>query len=427
MNRSGLHQLIEDPARLLDLPVEELEKLRDAYPWFSAAQVLLAKAYQVTDDHRFTDQLHQAALFTGNRRSLHQFIQTDFSSPAPTEHTDIQEIATQQSAPHNDPVVDPQALAEADVLSEPEPISPDQPELEDSDQTEDKLFFELFREPVASDVPADADRTRLEEMARQIVEEDHVVREIAPVFRPAFDPLPTTTESEVPEISDEQDDTEQSIPTENSETRIEQVETIDVASLDELDRAILAQAVSSSISIEVGRAANVDEDVEDVPPAIASDRVAVDEESNDPYTQWLNRRARQLHYLEETEGSGSPDSPAQLKETDENIKPAPMPQPRAALRPEDPKVRQQSLIERFMKAEPRITPAKSAEYDTVNIAKESLEEDFTLVTETMAILLARQGKLEKARKVYRRLMELYPEKSVYFAAQLKNLNVPKKT
>jgi pentatricopeptide repeat protein len=48
------------------------------------------------------------------------------------------------------------------------------------------------------------------------------------------------------------------------------------------------------------------------------------------------------------------------------------------------------------------------------------------VTETMAKLFAQQGKIDKARKVYRQLMVLHPEKSVYFAAQLKNLNQLKK-
>ena len=40
--------------------------------------------------------------------------------------------------------------------------------------------------------------------------------------------------------------------------------------------------------------------------------------------------------------------------------------------------------------------------------------------------LFEQGKFDKAKKAYRKLIELYPEKSVYFAAQLKNLDKPKK-
>ena len=91
------------------------------------------------------------------------------------------------------------------------------------------------------------------------------------------------------------------------------------------------------------------------------------------------------------------------------------------------KEKQKSIIDRFIKLEPKITPGKVSEYNTAsNLAKESLEEDFSFATETMAKLFIAQGKFDKAKKVYRKLMELHPEKNVYFAAQLKNLNQNKK-
>jgi tetratricopeptide (TPR) repeat protein len=80
------------------------------------------------------------------------------------------------------------------------------------------------------------------------------------------------------------------------------------------------------------------------------------------------------------------------------------------------------IIEKFIQNEPQINRGKAVEYAAGNMAKESLEEDVNLVTETMAKLYVKQGKLDKARKAYKKLIELYPEKSVYFAGQLKNLN-----
>jgi pentatricopeptide repeat protein len=143
----------------------------------------------------------------------------------------------------------------------------------------------------------------------------------------------------------------------------------------------------------------------------------------DPFAQWLSRRAREMHYTDSQ--ADTADESDHTQEVQFRAPEAPS-APRQTIRPEPVKDHQHALIERFMKTEPKITPGKSGEYDTTNIARESLEEDFTLVTETMAQLFARQGKLDKARKVYRRLMELHPEKSVYFAAQLKNLNTNKK-
>ena len=87
---------------------------------------------------------------------------------------------------------------------------------------------------------------------------------------------------------------------------------------------------------------------------------------------------------------------------------------------------QRDLIDKFIQGSPQIARGKSGDYPTGNIAKDSLEEDFSIVTETMAVLFAKQGKLDKARKAFRKLMEQHPEKSIYFAAQLKNLEHFKK-
>jgi tetratricopeptide (TPR) repeat protein len=80
------------------------------------------------------------------------------------------------------------------------------------------------------------------------------------------------------------------------------------------------------------------------------------------------------------------------------------------------------LIEKFIATEPRITPGKVEQYTGVSFAKESLEENFDWVTETMAKLYATQGKIDRARKAYKRLIELHPEKKIHFENQLKVLN-----
>lgn len=53
--------------------------------------------------------------------------------------------------------------------------------------------------------------------------------------------------------------------------------------------------------------------------------------------------------------------------------------------------------------------------------KKSLAADDLLVTETMAVILERQGRLDKALAVYRKLMARNPEKSSNFAAQIQRL------
>lgn len=80
------------------------------------------------------------------------------------------------------------------------------------------------------------------------------------------------------------------------------------------------------------------------------------------------------------------------------------------------------LIDAFLaKGDVRIGPIRDSLETTEEWAKQGLVEDPSLVTETMAKLYAQQGQMGRARKAYKLLALKYPEKSVYFAAQLKKL------
>lgn len=91
--------------------------------------------------------------------------------------------------------------------------------------------------------------------------------------------------------------------------------------------------------------------------------------------------------------------------------------------PEGRLEQQAALIDLFIRNEPMISPIQpDVERPAVKeLAKESLVEDTSLITETMARIYAAQGQLGRARRAYKLLALKYPEKSVYFAAQSKQL------
>jgi hypothetical protein len=87
--------------------------------------------------------------------------------------------------------------------------------------------------------------------------------------------------------------------------------------------------------------------------------------------------------------------------------------------------RQFDLIEDFIKKEPRISPVRS------KLGEPTEQEDLTkrnkavggnLVTESLAKILTKQGKIAKAREVYEKLMVKNPEKKAYFAAKISELS-----
>jgi tetratricopeptide (TPR) repeat protein len=193
---------------------------------------------------------------------------------------------------------------------------------------------------------------------------------------------------------------------ENEEIREDKREEDEVRDLDFLDKSILATAVSSSIFLEVSET----EDEEDVEQDSAKDasqdlskNFATDVEQDVLFT-WLRSVSDSV---EENENEGV----REVESGEEEI--------RKSMESVQPSI---DLIEKFIATEPRITPGKVEQYTGVSFAKDSLEENFDWVTETMAKLYATQGKIDRARKAYKRLIELHPEKKIHFENQLKALN-----
>ena len=123
-----------------------------------------------------------------------------------------------------------------------------------------------------------------------------------------------------------------------------------------------------------------------------------------PFSNWLLQRASEVGFGEASSAVAlNPDSDTHLR-----------------LSPSDKK---RTLIDRFIASKPSIGPIRDPQEERP-WASESIMEDPSLVTETMARVYAKQGLFDKARKAYHVLALKYPAKSTYFALQLKKLDDP---
>ena len=155
---------------------------------------------------------------------------------------------------------------------------------------------------------------------------------------------------------------------------------------DEMEEA--ATEDSSQVNAPASRTQDVPDTVPSALGGVVSMDVGREAQPTSMFGQWLQRRARET-------GFGAPD----------------IAEKGAA-----------ALIDAFLaKGDVRIGPIRDSLESTESWAKQSLVEDPSLVTETMAKLYAQQGQIGRARKAYKLLALKYPEKSVYFAAQLKKL------
>jgi len=77
-------------------------------------------------------------------------------------------------------------------------------------------------------------------------------------------------------------------------------------------------------------------------------------------------------------------------------------------------------IDKFLNEKPKISPQKSNDIN-IDIAKQSVTENDSVMTETLAKIYIAQKKYTRAIKAYRILSLKYPEKSVFFAEQIEEI------
>jgi hypothetical protein len=347
MRKEELHHVLMHPEQLSDEQLVELRETVARFPFFGAAQIALTRAYKARGDMRFTDQLSQAAIYTGHRAALYHRLK---SIHAGTQTTSVQPV-------EETPVQEEQSLAARIVEHEqvPTTIEP---------MPEESIAFQPF-EPLITELP--------------VAEEPE----------------------EAPQIT------------------VEETMVLRINELDTLEAQFLVNAVHTSIEMEVQPEHHQE-------PEGESTQANLEPEDENSYAALIYRRAQRKHQL--PSDSDLPPS----EESDETVESLPAFQSTPLshgiqrIRSTDARTNQRDLVDRFIQLEPQIARGKAGDYPTGNMAKDSLEDDFSMVTETMAVLFAKQGKLDKARKAFRKLMEQHPEKSIYFAAQLKNLEHFKK-
>lgn len=391
MSPSDFHTALLNPEALGEQHVAELKALVQAHPWFATGHVMLAKALHTAASPAYDDQLHLAAVHAGSRRVIYDLV---VAKEVARGHVELPEAAEATTAP--EPIPAPQVQPEA-LGSDPAPVAPT-PEVEPEP---------VAVAPVEETQPVVAAKTETVAPEPDVVDETAEASDASEVTE--LPELPVAPEVEVvPDVAVLTDvavvpEAAEVVETEEA-TEVTQVEEVK-RPLDELERAIITAGVSRVIEQEVGQsdteseAEHLQEDKESQPQA----QVAKEDGNLSPFANWLLKRSAELGY-----------------EVDAD--PAEVP-PVADLVPEDedPKTKQARLIASFIEKDPAITRGRVTDFDAGDLAQDSIASDESLVTETMARIYAKQGKLSKARKAYQMLALKYPEKSIYFANQLKKL------
>ena len=82
------------------------------------------------------------------------------------------------------------------------------------------------------------------------------------------------------------------------------------------------------------------------------------------------------------------------------------------------KMTRKELIDKFIAENPSISRPKAEFFNPITMAQNSIVDNSEIVSETLAKIYFKQGYFDKAIEIYEKLSLIYPEKSVYFAAQI---------
>lgn len=89
---------------------------------------------------------------------------------------------------------------------------------------------------------------------------------------------------------------------------------------------------------------------------------------------------------------------------------------------DDVKSKKLELIDKFIEANPKITPSKTTVSTPLNVERSSGDTSY-LMTETLARVYLEQKKYQKAIQAYEILILKYPEKSVFFADRILDIKI----
>lgn len=164
----------------------------------------------------------------------------------------------------------------------------------------------------------------------------------------------------------------------------------------------------------------------------AQEPIVVNDITNEAHSfdEWLNLLSNKQNTIKVVEATKNFEEPLTTIPVEKNITEtiAPSIDEKAAIKTQIDEVVAKSnvnnfhgILDRFIKENPSISRPKSEFFNPINMAKQSVEEDEELVTETLANLYYKQGNYKKAIRAYEKLCLLYPSKLAYFATLIKKI------
>jgi hypothetical protein len=400
----------------------KLQQIRDQYPYFTTARLLLIRNLYLLNDASYQHEVELTAPHVADRRVLYELIHPLSESEMdtfPDEEVSAEETETLTTAEITEQAAgviseNIESVPETDLIIEEESrLQPaeDLPEQLPTVLQPDESLMQIS-EKQTEDSPSDV---KEEDSLLQIIETEPVE-----TLSESQDDIPAPPKEETP--VQERRNLRQNISNLLS-TQLQELELVDPAQEDLI--------LETGLDIEKTYG-NVPEPVEK--DTLSNDLLTLDLETdeksdvieNEPIALSPEKEPvpeiKQEAIQEPQEfPSDKPASGEEKRSFTDWLSIIARPTGKPVTRPEKhPVADEKILIDKFIKASPRLSPPKE-NAPHIDISEDSVKEHDGIFTDTLARIYIKQGYYSKAIFAYEKLILKYPEKSGYFAAQIEEI------
>lgn len=277
-----------------------------------------------------------------------------------------------------------------------------------------KVLYHLITKQKEQEIKSNIiEEKKIEQAVINIVKEEVKEHSIKPVIEVStIESLAEVKHIEVPEIEKIEETVAEKFIGQIKEEQ--QTQTVDIKEElpDQLEREYFSEAVNASVELEILNTELPQElETQEIIESnfILNSTAPAAKEKAEPYAVKTEEPVSFVDWLKQIDSGVVSVSEKQIiTEANEEVS-------------TDKKLSAFELIDKFINEEPKISRPKAEFYNPVNMAKQSVADDITFVSETLAKIYALQGNYIKALQAYENLRLKYPEKRLYFAAQIKNL------
>ncbi|MDN5205311.1 hypothetical protein QQ008_28260 [Fulvivirgaceae bacterium BMA10] len=427
MNKEKLFSLINNPATISSSDLEELKDEVNDHPYFQVGHILIAKAFHDSKLLGHQDKLGQAAISIIDRNVLKAIIEDRFHTSEVVAEPAV--VNEESKADKEQPIVSEEA-EKTEVKAEETKVEETQPE---DNKTEEKI--EAVTEPETTAEAKEEDKpSETEEIKKDKVTErmsDFEVKTDAKKLQAEVVTNDDKSAEEKDSIYAELEANLKALKNRKTEFKEEKKEEKPAVKKTTTRKTTAAstKAKSTSTTSRTGTTKAKTTSSKASSTQAKKTTATTKKKTTAASSKTTTPRKTTAASKTTTKTTSQPKKKAttRRKSAEDVIDEVKKKQKREV---KSQKSKDQiKIIDDFIEKEStltkRRTPAKEDEKPQDDLSKSSTEVKEDLISENLAIIMVKQGKIDKAKDIYKKLIWKFPQKKAYFATQIEELEKEK--